>query len=62
MASAGLAVLEEVIVFQAELPSVEQSSSSVVALLALVQVFAAGETLKSRAPGNPDPVTPSASS
>jgi hypothetical protein len=59
MASAGLAVLEVEIVFHAELPSVEQSSSSVVALLALVQVLAAGETAKSRAPLNPFPVTPS---
>jgi len=59
MASAGLAVLADVIVFQAEFPAVEQSSSSVVALLALVQVLAAGETAKSRAPLNPFPVTPS---
>jgi len=59
MASAGLPVLADVMVFQAEFPAVEQSSSSVVALLALVQVLAAGETAKSRAPLNPFPVTPS---
>jgi hypothetical protein len=42
MASFGLAVLEEVAVFQAEFPSAEQASSVVVALLALVQVLVAG--------------------
>jgi len=62
MASAGLAVLEVVIVFQAELPALEQSSSSAVALLVLTQALAAGVTAKSRAPLNPLPVTPSDSS
>ena len=44
MAFSGLAVLEEVIVFQAEFPGSEQSSSSVVALLAFVHLFTAGAT------------------
>ena len=62
MAFFGLAVLDEVIVFHAEFPSVEQSSSSVVALLALVHAFVAGETLKSSAPLKPVPTISSASS
>jgi hypothetical protein len=62
MAFFGLAVLEEVIVFHAEFPSVEQSSSSVVALFAFVQALVAGETLKSRAPLKPVPTISSESS
>ena len=42
MAFDGAPVLEEVAVFQAEFPSVEQASSVVVALLALVQALVAG--------------------
>ena len=44
MALVGSPVLEEVMVFQAEFPGVEQASSSVVALLALVQVLVSGAT------------------
>ena len=42
IASAGFPVLEEVIVFQAEFPGSEHDSSSVVALLALVQILVSG--------------------